>query len=195
MIRNRRGGTAMTEFILALPVLMVVLALVWLVGWAHLRKQRVAVAVRHAVQMDVEGTAVSDGDLRRDGLGAAPRGIDTRWQGGDTGELAEWVDVVSAYGTDPAALADEALTQRWPGDRGLALEVRYDPPVAIGRIFNNDITVAYRQVGPPWLRGEAALEPILVGCYYADLDAALTDIDGPGADLAGRIRGLIQWGW
>ncbi|NLF31662.1 MAG: hypothetical protein GX591_12340 [Planctomycetes bacterium] len=192
-MRNR--GTAMSEFILALPLLMLILALVWMVGWVHLRKQRVAVAARHAVQMDVEGAAVTDADLRRDGLGRAARSIDARWQGGDTGELGDWVDAVGLAGPSPAALADEAFAQRWPADRGLTLEVRYDPPVAIARTFDNDITVSYRQAGPPWVRGEAPLEPILVGRYCADFDAALAGAGGDGADLAARIRGLIQGEW
>ncbi|MEM1212087.1 MAG: TadE family protein [Planctomycetota bacterium] len=86
-LRPRRRGVAMTETILALPLLMVILALIALFGFAFERYQRTAMATRHAAWTQVLanhplGDAQSAGSLDPD--------LDDAFFETDPAESLEW---------------------------------------------------------------------------------------------------------
>jgi hypothetical protein len=191
----RCAGTAMTEFALALPLLAVVLALLWFVGWSHMRKQRVVVANRHAVWRSIAGDTLDDQAVDEDLLSGAPISVNQERIYGHWQDLADWVAAGAEVSDAAATLADETVIERWPKELVIRLEARYEPPLAIGRDFGNDLSFRHGRAGFEWIRGQAGEGGALRELYYEDLDAALRSVAEPGESMARRVRGLYLESW
>jgi len=185
----------MTEFALALPLLTVILALLWFVGWSHMRKQRVVVANRHVVWRDIAGDRLGDRAIDEDLLNDAPIAVDQDRLYGRRRDLADWAAAASQVSDGAATLVDETVIQRWPKELIIGLEADYEPPLAIGRDFGNDLSFRHGRAGLEWARGQASERGALRELYYEDLDAALRSVAEPGRSMAQRVRGLYLWSW
>lgn len=193
-LRRRRAGTAMTEFVLALPLLVAVLAIMLLVGWSMMRKQRVVVASRYAVWRHLEGAAPSDDALNERLLNRAAVDVRQRHAGGPSDAIDLWVDAAEDLDAGAGELADRLL-RSWPQGRQTSLAVRYAPPLRIRKSFGNEMAFRHGREGAEWTRRQAAQWQTLSELYYGDLDDYLTSIDGSAQQLAQSIRGLYSGNW
>lgn len=185
----------MTEFALALPLLAAVLAILWFVGWSHMRKQRVVVANRHIVWRQVAGAGLNDHEVDEQLLNGVPISVDQERMYGYWVDLSDWVDAAAEVSDGAATLAEETVIERWPKDVVIRLQAQYEPPLAIGRDFGNDLSFRHGRSGVEWVRGQANQRGALRELYYEDLDAALRSVGGAGQPMAERIRGLYLWSW
>jgi len=185
----------MTEFALALPLLAVVLAILWFVGWSHQRKQRVVVASRHAVWRRIANDPLTDRQVDEELLNDAAIDVNQQRLYGRWSDLDDWVAAAADVSDAAATLADETVIERWPKDLVLRLEAQYEPPLAIGREFGNDLSFRHGRAGVEWIRGQAGQRGALLELYYEDLDAALRSVQGAGQSMAERVRGLYLWSW
>jgi hypothetical protein len=184
----------MTEFVLALPLLLAVLALMLLVGWSMMRKQRVVVASRYAVWRHLEGETPSDDALNERLLNRAAEDVQQDHAAGPGDAVDLWVE--TADDLDPAAgeLADRLLGG-WPKGRQTSLAVEYAPPLRTGKQFGREMGFRHGREGGEWTRRQAAEWQTLAELYCGDLEEYLTSVDESGQPLAETIRGLYIGNW
>ena len=194
----------MTELVLALPLLVTVLALTLLVGWWTARRQRVVVASRHTVWRHLAGEPTGEAAPvgsrlaeRINQLHLRGKALDVQQDAGDgpIDAVKTWADTADEFDVGTGELADALLLRRWPHGRRMRLQVRFGPPLAIGRQVGNEMAFHHGRDGVEWARGQAAPWPTLRQLYYADLDADLSGVGADSEGLAGAIRGLYDANW
>ena len=200
--RNRklRTGTAMSEFALALPLLVAVLAILLFMGWSMMRKQRVVVANRYAVWRRIEngsdsGGELTDAQLNRQMLYGAAAAVSQENKPNPDDALRLWSDEAQIEGLGAATLADQLLHDRWPASRQTRLAARYDPPMRIAEQFSNEMSFRHARAGLPWRRGQASVLAALAELYYEDLDGRLIGSDPIPDSMAEDFRSLYYLDW
>ena len=190
----------MTEFALALPLLVAVLAILLFMGWSMMRKQRVVVTSRYAVWRRIEDGPDSDGgptdaELNRRILYGAAAGVSQIHETSPDDALRFWSNEAEVQGLGAATLADQLFYNQWPIAQQTRLEASYKPPMRIGRQFSNQMSFRHARAGLPWRRGQASVWTALTELYYQDLDGQLTSVGPPADEVARDFRSLYHLDW
>ncbi len=189
-----RRGTATTEFLLSLPLLLAVLSLVFFAGYSMMRKQRVAQAGRFAAWQRADGRPVSDGWLSHEFLADRPAALDQQHIPGPEDARELWIAKAARQRQGSARLA-EALFDEWPGGVRTQLSAEYTLPVNLPESFAGPIVAHAGRQGLEWRREDVQPWRVLTEQYYQDLDDRLVAAEQRGSGLAGRVRGLYRWRW
>jgi hypothetical protein len=195
VFRFRQRGTAMTEFVLALPVLAFILGLLLFLGWSLMRQQHVVAAGRYALWRQMEGGACDAATVNQRLLGNAARSVDMT--GGTFPGDAMKLWVAAGAQNQVGTLADTLFIHvpHWPSGEQIRLDVHYSPPTWLGRKFGNDFTIRYARDGVPWARGEAQPWSVLTEQYYQDLDDQLSGVPADGQPVATILRDMYGRPW
>jgi len=191
-----RRGTAMTEFVLAVPFLAIVLGLTFFFGWAMRNRNQVCVADRYSAWRRVQaGSWPSEADLNRDVFG----GRAVRVGLSSAPPVTETVDqlVVEAGDRNPNAemFADETIRQKFPTGKRAHVSAEFDTNEALWDKFTGSIHHRHGREGLTWRRDEASCWPTLRDIFYSDLDESLQRIPSPANRMAQMIRGLYLAHW
>lgn len=200
LARNRRllrPGTAMTEFALALPLLLLVLAAMLFVGSAMQRKQNVVVASRYNVWRIFDGGEPSPDELNRGLLGRQASSVHQATRVGPNDAMDHWIAQAYRAGTGAGRLAEEWFLDSWPGGGQSVVSADFPNSVRFAQRASEDISFRHGRDGVEWVHGQVAPWGTLQDEYYQDLDDALrgaTD-DTSGQGLAQRIVVLYSARW
>ena len=180
-------GTAMTEFALALPMFLTVLALSLYMGWSMMRKQHVEMATRYTVWMAAEGQAAQDVELNSKFLSAAAGAVNQTPLPASAEGVKEWANQSNDLGTE--------LLTGWPG--GVQIRVRADYPtnVPYWQQFAGPIEARKSREGREWTHDQVYEWRVLQDAYCTQLDASLIAVNGDSVDLVDTIRGLYSISW
>ena len=183
----------MTEFLLVLPVLAFILALLLFLGWSLMRQQHVVAAGRYALWRQMEGGAVDGATVNRRLLGGAAQTVDLSGGTYPADAILHWVDAAAQNQVGP--LADALFLHRWPSGEQIRLDAHYQPPTWLARQFGNDFTIRFARDGPAWARNEARPWSVLTERYYQDLDDQLAGVPPDGQPVAQVLRDLYGAPW
>ncbi len=185
----------MAEFVLALPLLLMVFALIFLMGSFHVRKQQVVVASRYTVWRSFDAAAPDDAALNRRELGNRAVSVEQTHHDGSGDVLRIWVDAAAAVDEAGGVLADELILRQWSHDRSTRVEATYESPLAIGEDFGKEMTFSHGRAGRQWVRGQASEWAVLMSLYYPGLDATFVSAAEPDETMADAIGRLVHGGW
>jgi len=194
--RRRRRGTAMVEFVMCLPVLALVLALIFLLGWGLLHRQQVTVSDRYKTWRDLRAAAVSGQRLNE--LFYRNQAADVAVQA-DAGQWQTHEDLTAYAGqaSDHAGrFAEATVLDAWP--RGREVRIAASFPIGLGSLFAdlpNTIRGEHGRTGVEWRRGQAACRRQVLALYLDDLDAALDRVGGSAENLRRMVQRLYRNGW
>ncbi len=195
--RLHRRGTAMTEFVLIVPVLGVILGLTFFFGWALMHKHQVLIADRYAAWKRIEtGSWPTEEELNE--IAFANRATDVQI-GGSQHELRETAeDLVGEVGSRhemARALADELTVNRFPAGRRAHVAASFDANQALWEKFTGHIRHRHAREGVTWRRDEVNCWSVLRDQYYDDFDQDMQRIRAPGNGMAQMIRRLYLRHW
>ena len=194
--KRQSRGTALVEAVLALPLLIVVLGLVWWVGWAMANQQRVKAAANYTAWRSVyDGGApvpeslekvefVGKGEVRNYSRG-----------GGPAGTLDELVDAAMLVSSDAAVVADRGPRVRFPKGSFVRLSGEFPTSVGLWNRYQGDIRGRAGREGVTWRWSEASLRESMVEVYFPAMETCLIGVRQPGDGMARMIRGLYWGGW
>ncbi|NQU75754.1 MAG: hypothetical protein HQ546_05510 [Planctomycetes bacterium] len=185
----------MTEFVLVLPILASILAIILFLGWFMARKQRVEVANSYIVWRHFAGEETSNEAVNEKLLNRAAKLVDQRHSDGPTDAIDQWQAAADEVGPGAGDLAGELFYHRWPLGRQTRLEATYPPVLPIGEKFGSKLSFRYGLDGPEWVRGEAQHWEALADLYYNDYDSMLGGIADGGNTLAETLRDIHHANW
>jgi hypothetical protein len=194
-IRFRRG-TAVTEFILAIPLLAVVLGLTLFFGWGLMHKQQVIIADRYATWQQVEtGSWPGTGKLNETFFRNEASSVDLDGIPAVTETVTDLVAEAGGRSGLAEALADTMLAQRYPGGKRAQVSAKFDSNRALWERHNGTIHHRHGREGITWRRDEVQPWETLRDVYYPELDAGLQRVSPPADGMADMIRGLYLKRW
>ncbi len=182
----------MTEFLLTLPLLMVVLGLMLFMGWSHMRKQHVVVANRYMVWRSLEGGTRAP-HAANSNLLENPS-VDRPQTQGPEDARDRWLEATDDIDAEAALMAEEFFTA-WPKGKTMDLTARYSPPLPVARSIDSTLSYAFGREGEEWVRRRANEWEVLRERYYPILHEQLGNINGAGEPLAQRMISLYDANW
>lgn len=185
--RRLERGTAMTEFVLALPMFLTVLALSLYMGWSMMRKQHVEMATRYTVWMAAEGQAAQDVELNSKFLSAAAGGVKQTPLPASAEGVKEWAGQSNALGYE--------LLSGWRGGAQIRVQADYPTNVPYWQQFAGPIEARKSREGREWTHDEVYEWKVLENAYCTQLDSSLMAGSGDSAELVDTIRGLYSISW
>ncbi|MCD4699168.1 MAG: pilus assembly protein [Phycisphaerae bacterium] len=194
-----RRGTAIAEFVLAVPLLAIVLGLTFFFGWVMMHKHQVLVANRYSAWQRVD-TGVWPGEDRLNSIAFNNRASDVVLSSeAPVGETAD--ELISHAGNiSPRAevLAEELITEQYPTGLRAHVSADFNPRQALWQNVMDgmyDIHHRHGREGVTWRRGEVSCWSVLRNQYYSELDDSLERVSSPADGMAQMIRGLYLTGW
>ena len=191
-----RRGTAVVEFVLAIPFLAFILGITFFFGWALMHKQKVMIADRYSAWQRVE-TGSWPGEDRLNNLVFNGRAADVNlsseepvWETAD-----DLVNQTGQISRQSEMLADELVLQRFPAGHRAHVAASFDPEETLWQRYTGAIHHRYGREGITWRRAEVSCWLTLRDFYYADLDAVLERMPAPANRMAQTIRSFYLASW
>jgi hypothetical protein len=179
-----RRGTALVEFVVALPFLAMLIALTFFLGFAMGNRQQVIVAARHAAWSQASGSpAPSAGQASPSASGSGPRQTPQ--------------DLVAAVGSagGSVSLAQALFIDTFPGGSSASVSTEFATSVAAWQQFRGAISASCAREGGPWMHGQADCIAPLGQQYLMGLDQALQQLPAESQGFAKALRDLYQQSW
>ncbi|MBN1941807.1 MAG: pilus assembly protein [Phycisphaerae bacterium] len=188
-------GTATVEFVLAIPLLALVIAGTFFFGWVMRNHQRLRVADRYAAWRSVEDGLPSGNEIDAEFFAGRGEGTSLEDDSGPDGTLEDFI--VSAREESDAAgdLAENFVTaDRVPRGRGVTVKSRFATNVEFWRKMAADaMDSRHVREGPDWRHGQVNVGGAMRDLYFDDLEQAVDDI--AGENISQALRNLYQNGW
>jgi hypothetical protein len=192
----RRRGAVIVEFVMAIPLLALIIALTYFFGWAMMHQQQVWIADRYAAWRAVRGGGgAGGGHLNATFFRDEAANVSVSGGSGPAETLQDYVFAVGSYSAEGERLADATVLGRWPRGRSASVGARFAPIPEGFRHLTGPIRSAHVREGVAWRRGQARLEHDLVDVYLGDLDGLLGALPAPAEKLAETFRGMYLHGW
>ncbi len=192
---KRRGGTALVEFVMSIPLLAFVIAVTFFFGWSMRNQQRVRIADRYAAWRGVYGQSSSPEDLNEMFFGG--EGVRTTHTVDDgPGEtLEEFVEAAESQSAQAGDLAEELVEERYvPGGRGDEVGSEFTASMDLWRRLASGAIKSYHtREGRSWRRTDCSLNYAILDLYLYDLDEKVNDITS--TSVAEAMRSLYLQGW
>ena len=191
----RREGTALIEFVMAVPLFGLVIMLIFFFGWALTNQQHVRVADRYTAWRVVTGGGTSPGKLNQ--MFFMDRAVTTSISGnlGPTVILESLVAAADGYGVDAGALADRLVMGTFSRGREVKISASFKSTITTWRRFGGAISSRHAREGSPWRRGQATCERALSEQPLRELDEVLGTLPPPADTLGPVLRGLYLRRW
>ncbi len=205
----------MVETLLALPIIMLILGLLFYVGRAMSRLQGAETMARYETWRQADRVPDDEGPHADAATGhrllndtflagradAIDHGVGDRFSTDAVDELADAVELAS----EPAGLLLEALRNHLPHGRTTRQETEHTTASRLGRLFDGPVQKAHTRAdhdwrfvngwdaltspwtpGPPYARNHEAIRDV----FFPDYDEALHALAADGNPLAAAMRRL-----
>jgi hypothetical protein len=186
----------MIEFVMSLPLIMVVVGLTMYLGWSMMRKQHVVVADQYAVWKTIEDGQPNDGDLNRMFLNLKANRVNQDLNTGPDDAVNYWVGNVPGQAQ---ILASELMYNHWLNPQNVGqqnhLSAEFNFPYGLAQIFSGDIEARTGREGRELYHGQAHQWSSLNNLYYRDLTDSLGSVSGPGQSFAQQISRMLTARW
>ncbi|MCK4624088.1 MAG: pilus assembly protein [Phycisphaerae bacterium] len=194
-----RCGTAMVEFVIALPFLAIVLGLTFFFGWVMMHKHQVLIANRYSAWQRVDtGAWPGEGSLNELAFNNRASSVSLSSENPVADTVNDLVTEAGNMSPRTEVLAEELVTEQYPPGRRAHVSADFNPRKALWQNVMRDmydIHHRHGREGVTWRRGEASCWPVLRNQYYSELDESLERISSPADRMAEMIRGLYLAGW
>jgi len=191
----------MIEFCLGFPILVSIIAAIFLVGWLMVNQQHVKVSKRYVAWKKTTSSSPSTGEINSDFFSNNGRNVAISHSEGSTRNLLNFVDNVANESGPASGLADEMLMSHFPKGQSIRVSSEFPldrMPDYLEEIFSGAIQSTYSRDGVTWQRGQSSPATTVTNQYINDLDQGLVEINSPGDNFARMIRRLYlnsSGGW
>lgn len=195
-IRNPQSlGSATVEFVLAIPLLAMVIAGTFFLGWVMRNHQQMRVADRYAAWRSVDDAAPTAARIDADFFDG--RGEDTSLSAdaGPSGVLEAFVAAGRDESDAAGDLADNLVADgRVPRGSGMTVRSQFATNVEFWRkLASTPMDSRHVREGPDWLRGQVDVGGAMRELYFSDLEQAVDQT--AGTSISQSLRNLYQNGW
>lgn len=192
----RSRGTATVEFVMAIPLLAMVMAGTFFFGWAMRNHQRMCVADRYAAWRSVYVAAPSAGALNAECFDGRGEGTSLTITAGPDGTLDAFVAVAGEQSPLAGELAEELVAEELvPWGAEACVESQFSTSVAFWRrLARGAMETRHVREGPDWVRGEVYVGAAIRELYLDDLDRALYG-QAATTSIGQSLRRLYEQGW
>lgn len=191
-----RRGSATMEFVLAIPLLALVLGLTMFFGWALMHKHQVIVADRYSSwQRVTTGQWPSEEKINELCFNDRASDVDLDGTGPVRQTVYEWVQAAGGKSGQAEALADELYVNRFPTGKRARVSATFQSNQALWERFSGAISHRHGREGVTWRRDEVRCWTTLRDQYYGDVDNLLQRVPAPADGMANMIRGLYLARW
>lgn len=188
-------GTATVEFVMAIPLLVLVIAGTFFLGWVMRNHQRLRVADRYAAWRNVHASTPSSEQVNEEFFDG--RGIDIRLRSdaGDPRILETWVGTVQTDSEDAGDLVENLVFSfRVPRGSGMTVETKFDTNNAFWKkLADSPMDSRHVREGRDWVRGEVNVGEAMRDLYFGDLEQAVKQT--AGTSISESLRNLYRYGW
>lgn len=189
-------GTAVIEFILAVPFLAFILGITFFFGWALMHKQKVVIADRYTAWQRVEtGAWPSESRLNNLVFNGIATYVDLSAEEPVLETADDLVTQTGEISRQGQILADELVRQNFPAGQRAHVAVSFDPDETLWQRYTGAIHHRYGREGITWRRAEVSCWRSLRDLYYAGFDAAMERMPPPADQMARVIRSLYLASW
>lgn len=189
------------EFVMCIPLLAIIIAAIFFMGWAMMNQQHVRVSDRYATWRNLYGWQSYRSEA---GQPLTPpkilnllffrdkaTSVGIGGSGGvDPDSIPAMVAAAGAYGADPGNLADGSVQKRFPHGRGASISASFKPTIGAWKSLSGAIVSRHYREGVEWRRGQVSYLEIIRDLFMADLDQA-----AQGCQLRDEIRALYLKRW
>ncbi len=188
-------GSATVEFVMAIPLLAIVIAGTFFFGWVMRNHLQMRVAGRYAAWQGVDAAAPSAARIDADFF--AGRGEDTRLAA-DAGPEATLEEFIASARDESASAGDLAenlvASHRVPRASGMTVTSQFSTNVDFWRkLASSPMQARHVREGPAWLRGQVDVGGAMQELYFSELEQAVNDT--AGASVGQSLQSLFQNGW
>jgi hypothetical protein len=196
MSEHGRGGAAIIEFAMCIPVLAMVVALTFFFGWGMVNQQQVWVAGRYACWRQVRaGSAATGDELNIDFCAGRASTFTASRDGGTTRAEQDFVDDVAAESAVAGDLAKGLVIDRYP--KGLGVDCSGDFPTSnrVWRQFAGSIHGRSARIGVEWRWRQAQCCQEVTDQFLPVLENMLTQMPAPADGMGAFFRTLYRDDW
>lgn len=193
--RNRRG-TAMIEFVMALPLLLFVLVGTWFFGWAMMNQQQVRVSDRYTAWREVRGGGrVRPDHLNERFFGERADPISIRRGQGPDWTIQDLIGAAGDRGGQVQAYTEELIWDRFPTSRSARVDARFPSDIDLWNRLEGSIKSRHVREGWEWRRDEADCESAVRDVFLSDLHEELRALPMPANRFGRVVRHLYETTW
>ena len=196
--RRSRGGSALIEFVLIIPLMAMIIGLTFFFGWTmanrlHVRESSRYAAWRHARTDQAVGSGKLNDDFfenRATDIGLT-RGLGTEES------IDDLIAAAETYGNEHAVFADAVIRRCGHLGRTVRVRARFPSDVGLYRRFQGRLASYHSRDGKQWRReDDLTPEQDVRDVFLRDLDEALQALENSGSRMAKvmRITYLNKWG-
>ena len=202
--RHGRRGAAIVELAVCIPLIAVIIAMVFFLGFAMTNHQRVRLSARYTVWRDLYGWyEISDPPgrvLNRDealnmiffNYKADPVSIDGP-HAMQPQTISDLVAAAGQMGAWPEEFADRTVAQSFPHGSCVKVSAKFPTTVKAWEDFTGAISSRHCRDGVEWRRSQVSYLQAIRDQFLADLDAAVMAVDDAG--LRNSIQALYLEHW
>jgi hypothetical protein len=194
---RRRGGTAIVEFTMAIPLLAMVLLLTFSFGWAMTNQQHVWVSDRYACWRQVRtGVQATNQEINQSFFGGRASSVSATYEPGHFSQDAQ--DYASYVASGDAAAGDLArglVMDHFPRDMRVRVQAEFPTGSQLWRRFTGAIRTRDAREGVEWRWRQARCETEVADQLISSMDGTLATTPAPADVLCRFLRSLYRQGW
>ena len=193
---TRRGGTAIVEFAVCIPLLALVVVVTFFFGWAMVNQQHVWTADRYAAWRQVRtGSVPSDDSLNQDFFAGRARNVLTARDDGTSRPEQDFVDDVAGDSGPAGDLARGLVLDRFPKGLGVHDQAEFPTDVAVWERYTGAIQSRSSRIGVEWRWRQARCETVVADQLLPTLDGTLQTLPNPATGMGAFLRSLYRNNW
>ena len=197
MVRCR--GTAMLEFVMCIPLMVIVIAGIFFFGWVMRNQQRVYIADRYASWKSVYSSKPSTQQINEQFFD--DRGYDI-YMDLDSDTVTNqvrksFIDAVTARDTETGVYAEDLVSRNLPGGSYALLRSQFDTNSPRWRKWAESGPIEHSHVrdGRSWVRGETLMPHSIRDIYLQELHDFVTGFPTDASSGGDMIETLYMSGW
>jgi hypothetical protein len=194
----RNSGTALIEFVMSIPFLVVVISLTFFFGWSLKNQQEVKVSDRYLAWSDTAAGGVqSPTDINVTFFETKAVNVQTGYNNSPAASTDTLSDLVSKAGQVAGPVA-QYMSDNSPHACSVSVGAQFPPPAsaaAAWQQFTGQMNGDYVREGVEWRHTQASCEPAVINQYLNPMDRMFINIPTPGDSMAGIFRGLYNSSW
>jgi hypothetical protein len=193
---RRRGGTAILEFAVSLPLLALVLVCTFFFGWAVMNQQHVWIADRYACWRQVRnGSTATAQELNQNFFGGRATNISTARDSGSSKTEQDFVSAVAADNRPAGDLAQELVMNRFPKGLHVSIQAEFPTSVKYWQRFTGAIQSSHEREGVEWRWRQAFCASVVADQLLQPLDNMLSVWPAPATNVGRFFRTLYREDW
>jgi len=192
---RRRRGTAILEFVLALPLLATVIVTTFFFGWAMRSQQAVKISDRYTAWQWAQQRPVSEESLDAKFFDHRTSWVEITGHDGPDATREDLVAEAAVLSQPAGELAARTVFDRWPRGYWVRVQAEFTPRMDAWRHFNGPIRSHHVREGVEWRRDQARNESAIRDQFLDEMDVLLDSCPAPGDGLAETFRRLYLTRW